>query len=48
MWYIYYEMFYIVMTNQENKSTPSSTQVTVDNDAKKEEHKKEEPAKTEK
>ncbi len=36
------------MENKEIKSTVASVTVTADSDSKKEEHKKEEPAKTEK
>ena len=39
---------YIVMENQEKIKTDTSATITVDNDPKKEEVKKEEPVKTEK
>lgn len=36
------------MANQEDKPTVAPSTITVDSDSKNEEHKKEEPAKTEK
>lgn len=36
------------MENKENKSTVETATLTADSDTKKEEHKKDEPAKTEK